>query len=164
MVARATHSHVYRELKHISTAVAKRVRAHTRTRATHTHTRKPPTKMYTSHLLPTSSSHDYKSQIQGHRISPPLHGSYFQFFFLSHFLISLMSDQGHLILSNPLRIRAESDTACTGCCKVVRFENRCFQEGATAGSRCYREGINEWNIIIITEMFALQQTITLWRH
>lgn len=129
------------------------VRTHALMQHTHAHTHKPPTKMYTSHSLPTSSSHDYTSQIQGHRISPPLNGSYFQFFFLSHFLISLMSDQGHLILSNPSRIRAESDTACTGCCKVVRF-------GATAGSRCYREGINERNIIIITEMSALQQPIT----
>lgn len=86
---------------------------HAHTPATHTriHTHKPPTKMHTSHsALPTSFSHDYTSQIQGHRISPALSVSYFQFFFFfSYFLISLMSDQGHLILSNPLRIRTESD-------------------------------------------------------
>lgn len=130
---------------------------HARTRSCNTHTHKPPTKMYTSHsALPTSFSHDYTSQIQGHRISPPLNRFYFQFFFFfSHFLISLMSDQGHLILSNPLRTCMESDTACTGCCKVVRFENSCFQEGATTGSRCYREEINEWKILIIIEMFTL---------
>lgn len=110
---KCSRSHVHREGKHISTAVAKTVHARTHTPATHTriHTHKPPTKMHTSHsALPTSFSHDYMSQIQGHRISPALSVSYFQFFFFfSYFLISLMSDQGHLILSNPLRIRTESD-------------------------------------------------------
>lgn len=65
-----------------------------------------------------------------------------------------MSDQGHLILSNPLKIHTESDTACTGRCKVVRFfslENSCEQEEATMGPFWYREELNDWNIY---QMFA----------
>lgn len=60
-----------------------------------------------------------------------------------------MSDQGHLILSNPLKIHTESDTACTGRCKVVRFfslKNSCEQEEATMGPFWYSEELNDWNI------------------
>lgn len=60
------------------------------------------------------------------------------------FLTPLMSDQGHLILSNPLKMRTESDTACAGCCKVVgvfffSLRNSCEQEGATMGPSWYSE-------------------------
>lgn len=106
-------AHTYTGRESIFPPLSPRQCMHAHTPATHTriHTHKPPTKMHTSHsALPTSFSHDYTSQIQGHRISPALSVSYFQFFFFfSYFLISLMSDQGHLILSNPLRIRTESD-------------------------------------------------------
>ena len=105
-VARATlctkrfGSHVHREGKHIFTAVDKTVCV--RTCSCNTHTQTSHKNVHLPLPLLASFSHDSISQIQGQRISPPLNVSYFQFFFFfSYFLPSLMSDQGHLILSNP---------------------------------------------------------------
>lgn len=147
---KCSRSHVHREGKHISTAVAKTVhaRAHSCNTRTHTHTQAS----HKNAHLPLSAAHLLQS-----RLYEPDSGtqdfSSSECVLLSVLLLFLLFSYFANVRSrSPYTLESFKNTHGEWHCVLAVAKLSGWKNSATMGSCCYREEINVWNIIV-TEMF-----------